>query len=374
MFSTSTVQRRHRLFHPVRQTVPFHFNPVQSIFPLIYANNLLSKPRLSWKDYEGRKPFDADHPLPVLGTRLNELTTTHKWSHWDQYINPQVTQSWRDLTPSPEYVGPRSGHNVIKMGWMKIGGSWKYSRSYNDARRGFAKGQWQERKMTPRFMLAPRVSAGGPRNRYEGKASFSRLSLSKLLWAVDSGRLNPNETITLYHLRHARVIADHEIVWPGMVLLAGGVERVPYPLHIELQNASAKAIQLLEEAGGTFTNVYMSHEGLYQELHPEEFPSFMEQELPERKGLESFATHTRKRGWLAQWYEDESRYAHPDAGRRNAHYVRPPTDRDVPATIEEYELAKHHQKWHLGQPGSGTVLPWHSLYTADMARRSTGRL
>ena len=159
-----------------------------------------------------------------------------------------------------------------------------------------------------------------------------------------------------------------------MVLLAGNVERVPYPLHVELQNASAKAIQLIEEAGGTFTNVYMSHEGLYQELHPEQFPTFLEQDLPERKGLENFATSPRKRGWLAQWYEDESKYAHPEAGRRHAHYVRPPTDRDFPATIEEYELAKHHQKWHLNQPGSATVLPWHHLNTADMARRSAGRL
>ncbi|XP_050340860.1 LOW QUALITY PROTEIN: uncharacterized protein LOC126767374 [Bactrocera neohumeralis] len=248
---------------------------------------------------------------------------------------------------------------------MKIGGSWKYSRSYNDARRGFAKGQWQERKMTPRFMLAPRVSAGGPRNRYEGKAVFSRLPLMKILWAVDSGRLNPNEVITLYQLRQARIIADWEVVWPGFVLLAGDVEKVPYPLNIELQNASAKTIKLIEEAGGSFTSVYMTHEGLYQEMNPEQFPTFMEQELPEHKGSESFATNPRKRGWLSQWYEDESKYAHPDAGRRSSHYVRPSTQRDFPATVEEYEMVKHHQKWHLNQPGTGTVLPWHSYNTTD---------
>lgn len=374
MLSRTAVLRRHRLFHPTRQNIPFHNNSVKNVFPLIYENNLLAKPRNSWEDYEGRREFDEDHPLPVVGTKLNELTTTHKWSHWDQFLNPQITQHERDFTPTPEYVGPRSGHNVIKMGWMKIGGSWKYSRSYNDARRGFAKGQWQERKMTPRFMLAPRVSAGGPRNRYEGKAVFSRLPLMKVLWAIDSGRLNPNEVITLYQLRQARVIADWEVVWPGFVLLAGNLERVPYPLSIELQNASAKAIKLIEEAGGSFTSVYMTHEGLYQEMHPEQFPTFMDQELPEHKGLESFATNPMKRGWLSQWYENESKYAHPEAGRRSAHYVRPPTERDFPATVEEYELVKHHQKWHLNQPGTGTVLPWHSYGTADLTKRSSGRL
>jgi len=257
---------------------------------------------------------------------------------------------------------------------MKIGGSWRYARSYNDQRKGYAKGTWQERKMTPRFMLAPRVSPGGPRNRYEGKAVFSRLSLDKLLWAIDSGRLNPNETITLYHLRQASVVAEREVVWPGFVLLSGSVEAVPYPLHIELQNASARTIQLIEEAGGSFTSVYMTHEGLYQELHPEEYPVFTDQDLPEQKGLESFAANPRKRGWLAQWYEDESKYAHPAAGRRHAHYVRPPTERDLPATVEEYEAVKHHQKWHLQQPGTGTVLPWHTLGTTDVAKRSTGLL
>ncbi|EPY30968.1 hypothetical protein STCU_03735, partial [Strigomonas culicis] len=324
MLSTTASTYRYRLFYQSRQNVPFHFNPVKSIFPLIYENNLLPKARNNWSDFQGNKEFDDDHKSPTIGKRLNERTVTHKWSHWDQFLNPQLTASWMDLTPTEDYVGPRSGHNMIKMGWMKIGGSWKYARSYNDARRGFAKGQWQERKMTPRFMLAPRVSASGPRNRYEGKASFSKLTLSKLLWAIDTGRLNPNETITLFHLRAADVIGEREILWPGFVLLAGDVETIPYPLNIELQNASEKAIQLIEEAGGSFTSVYMTHEGLYQELHPEEYPIFMEQDLPEHKGLEGYASSPRKRGWLAQWYEDEGKYADPNAGRRFSHYARAP--------------------------------------------------
>lgn len=370
----SSIICRHRLFYPIRQNVPFHFNPMKTIFPLLHQSNLLAKPRNSWEEFQGRREFDDDHSIPLVGTRLAERTSVYKWSHYDQYINPQVTQSWRDLTPSSEYVGPRSGHNVIKMGWMKIGGSWKYSRGYNDSRKGFARGTWQERRMTPRFMLAPRVSAGGPRNRYEGKASFSRITMAKLLWAIDSGRLNPNETITLYHLRQANVVAEAEIVWPGFVLLAGNIEKVAYPINIELQNASAKAIKVIQDAGGSFTCVYMTHEALFKELHPEEFPVFTDAALPDKKGMQNFATHAAKRGWLAQWYQDERRYAHPSAGRRSSHYVSPPQNRDFPATVEEYELTKHHQKWHLHQQGAGTVLPWHSYNTSDLSKRSTGKL
>ncbi|KAG8341041.1 putative Ribosomal proteins 50S L15 50S L18e 60S L27A [Trypanosoma vivax] len=374
MISHTAVLLRYRLFHPRREAIPLHMCPAKSIFPLINSGNLLAKTRNSWEDFSGRKEFDEDHPLPVVGSALNEQTTQHKWNHWDHYINPQITQSIRDLTPTPEYVGMRSGHNMIRMGWMKIGGSWKYSRGYNDRRRVFARGQWQERKMTPRFMLAPRVSPGGPRNRYEGKLVFSPLRLTKLLWAIDTGRLNPNEVITLYQLRQANVIAEREILWPGFVLISRGVTRVPYPIHIELQSASAESIRLIEEAGGSFTCTYMTHEGLYQELHPEEFPVFMDQELPDRRGLESHATNPAKRGWLVQWYEDSGKYAHPAAGRRYSHYVKPPTERDFPATVEEYEMVKHHQKWHLNQPGTGTLLPWHSYNTADLMKRASGRL
>lgn len=72
---------RNQLFHPARENVPFHFNPIKTIFPLIYSNNLLAKPRNNWQDFEGRKPFDEDHPLPVVGTKLSELSSTHKFSH-----------------------------------------------------------------------------------------------------------------------------------------------------------------------------------------------------------------------------------------------------------------------------------------------------
>lgn len=374
MLSRSVVKRRHRLFHRPRDNIPFHSNQATRIFPLLHSNNLLAKPRNNWKDYQGREAFDEDHPTPVVGSRLNEMTGIHKWSAMDTYLNPQLIQCPSDLPQNEEYVGRRSGFFMNQIGWMKIGGSWKFARSYDDKRRQYAVGTWQERKQTPRFMLAPRVSPSGPRARFEGKLQYSRLRLSKLLWAIDTGRLNPNEVITVYTLRNAGVIGEAEVLWPGFALVASGVTKIPYPLQIELQSATPRAIKLVEEAGGNFTAGYLTASGLHQEMHPEMYPVFPTQDMPEKKAMDSNATNPVKRGYLSRWYEEEGKYAHPEAGRRLAHYVKPPQDRDFPATVEEYELVKHHQKWHLNQPGTGTVLPWHLNQTFDLQKRSTGKI
>ena len=374
MLKVTSASRRYYLFSKAREGVPLAFNPAKRIFPLLHSHNLLAKTRNQLKDFNGRKPFDDDHQLPVVGSTLNERTDAHHFNEFDLTVNPQLLVGPEQLRPSPEYVGARTGFLMPVAGWLKVGSTWKYSRAYNDCRRHVAKATWQERNMTPRFMLAPRVCPGGPRNRFEGKLKYSRIQLTKIIWAMDNGRLNRNEVITLYALRQAGVVAEKEIVWPGFVVVAGSVTQLKYPIHLELQCATTRAIQLIEEAGGSFLSCYVSVDGLHQELNPQDFPTFMEQTLPDRRTLELRETNPSRRGFLSQWYADEAKYAHPEAGRRQAHYVKPPTPRDFPATVEEYEMVKHHQKWHLNQPGTGTLLPWHVYNTTDLQKRSAGRI
>lgn len=365
---------RYFIFNKAREAVPFQFNSAKRIFPLLHSHHLLAKPRNQMKDFNGRKPFDDDHPLPIVGSQLNERTDIHHFNEFDLMTNPQLLQKVHQLRPSPEYVGVRTGYKMPVAGWLKMGGTWKFSRAYSDCRRHNALATWQERNMTPRFMTAPRVCPGGPRNRFEGKLRYTAIQLAKLVWAIDSGRLNPNEVITMYALRQAGLLAENQIVWPGIVIVAGSVTKLLYPIHLELQCATARAIQLLEDAGGSFLSCYVSIDGIHQELNPQDYPTFMDQQLPDRRTLELRETNPSRRGFLSQWYADEAKYAHPDAGRRQAHYVRPPTGRDFPATVEEYEQVKHHQKWHLNQAGTGTVLPWHVYGSTDMTKRTSGRL
>ena len=211
--------------------------------------------------------------------------------------------------------------------------------------------------MTPKFVSLPRLGAVNPDSRWQGKLQFVDLKLSKIIWAIDCGNLNPNEVLTLNILVDAGVLKQTDIVWPGVNLVYDLKSELKYPVHIELQNAEPKAVAAIERTGGTFTGTYMSLDGLQQEMEPENFPVFSDQHMPDRPGFTQLASNPRVRGFLSQWWEDEGKYAHADAGRRLSHYKAPPHRRDFPATYEEYERVKHTQKWHFGQSGTGTELP-----------------
>lgn len=362
-------------FHPTRQDAALSGLPAKSVFPLLHYNNLLPRMYKFDKDYMGRRGFnEEDHPLPVVGSRSSEYSKAPKWSEFDKYVNPQVLSSWSHLSPTEQYAGKRNGYLYPGVGWRRPGGSWKFAKNFNRLRRGYMIGMWQEKAIIPLWKQVPRVTAIGPRARYEGKLEYSTLNLSKLLWSIDAGLINPNETITLYTLVQARVVPEVDVCWPGLCLEAGdlGDRKLPYPINVEVQKATPKAIELIEEAGGNVVCTYLSAEGIYHEMRPEEYPVFPEQEMPDRLSYEAVMSRSKSRGFLSNWYEEEGKYAHPESGRRLSHYVAPPFARDFPATFEEYERVKHHQKWHLGQPGTGTVLPFTPTNAAEHVRPAVG--
>ena len=357
MLRNTRVSARWASFEQARSAWGLDANfEMKSMFPLLHSGHLLPKALRSYRDYQGRKEFDEDHPLPVMPSKSNVFSDHHDWTVWDRYLNPQLISDFYDLPPTPEYVGPTTGRLIAQVGWRPVGGSHRYSAS--NTHRKYKPGEWAERHMTPKWAIVPRIAAIHPDSRWQGKLQFVDLSLSKIIWAMDTQRLNRNEVITLNILVRAEVIPESDVVWPGINLVYDLKKPLKYPIHLELQNADPEAINAIETAGGTFTGTYMSIDGIYQEMKPEEFPAFQEQNMPDRPGFHSLASNPRVRGFLSQWYEDEGKYAHPDSGRRLAHYVKPPTDRDFPATYDEYERARHQQKWHLGQGGSATILPF----------------
>lgn len=366
MKRTLTLQRLG--FQPPRQTISLHTLTAKSVYPLIHSSNLLAKYRRSFQEYEGRKEFDEDHPLPVVPTKSAIASSRHEWTVWEKYLNPQLIAGHNDIKPTDQYMGRRCGYLFPQIGWVKLGSTFKYGRHYNDLRKGFAKGTWQERCVTPQWQLAPRVSPQGPDGPFVGKLRHSVVGLERIIWAIDTGRLNRNEVITLFHLVEAEVVNENEVIWPGIKLEAEKIEALKYPVFLELQAATPRAIRLIEEAGGQFVATYLSIDGIHQELKPHEYPTFLEQEMPDTTSFYEISSNPNQRGFLSQWYEEGGKYAHPQAQRRLSHYVRPPYPRDFPATYEEYERVKHHQKWHLQQPGTGTVLPWLPEYAIERHR------
>ena len=357
-------------FNPARETKNVHYRVrARAAYPLLHSGSTLGKWNRSEQHYHGRKGFDnEDHPIPVLGVRSSEFSHQHVFHDWDRYLNPQLIQCSHDLPPPPEYMGKNTGKLSDSAGWMRVSGSWKFTDTLGKWARESDKGMNHVERMAPKWMTVPRIAATHPDSRYEGKLQYTELPLSKILWAVDCGELNPNEVITLNLLREAQVITDHDVIWPGLKLVHDGCGALRYPINVELQNATPEAIAAVENAGGTFTATYLSTEGLYQEMHPEEFPTWMEQQLPERDSFEQVYSDPRNRGYLVDWHEEEGKFAHSGAGRRLSHYVAPPKARDFPETFEEYERVKHHQKWHLNQPGTGTILPFVSMEAKEWER------
>jgi hypothetical protein len=357
MRSTHTL-RRFVSFEAARSKWGLDANlEAKAMFPLLHGGSLLAKAHRAVTDYRGRKEFDEDHPLPVVGSKSSELADHHEWTMWDKSLNPLLVTDFTHLPPTPEYFGHRVGFLFPTVGWRASGTSWKFTRSYHKKVRVWKPALWQERNMTPKFQKIPRIAAINPDSRWQGKLQFVDLKLSKIIWAIDCGNLNPNEVLTLNILVDAGVLARSDVVWPGVNLVYDLKAELRYPIHLELQNADSNAIAAVERAGGTFTGTYMSVDGLQHEMEPEKFPTFSDQHMPDRPGFTQLASNPRVRGFLSQWWEDEGKYAHPEAGRRLSHYRQPPHRRDFPATYEEYERVKHTQKWHLGQAGTGTELP-----------------
>ena len=349
------------IFSPARDRAMLPFNKITQMFPLIYENNLSFKAGRGFPYYHGPQPVDPDnHPAPNISRYMVTASRIPFYSPLDQQLCPSLIQK-TTLRPTEQFVGPRVGVYFPRFGWVRQGTSWRlgkgYITKYKRKRYNYL-GKWLEVNMTPRWKVAPRIGASGPGARWRGRLMYTNLPIKKLLWAFENGSLNPNERITLFHLVEAKVLAPWEVIWPGVKLVAEELDTLQIPIHIEMQQATSKAIELIEKAGGSFTCTYMSPQGMYDELFPEEFPMFHDQHLPDRLAFESASANPKKRGYLTKWLNESSQFANPSSGRRYSHYVEPPTGRDFPSSMQEHDRVRHHQKWHLGQPGTGTVLPW----------------
>lgn len=358
-------------FPNIRNVRSLYTLKANSLYPFLNKQNnslYFSQQAVRGEEYQGRVAPDSDHQLPVQTSKSTVNSQHHEWTSWDKFLNPQLITSADDLKPNEQYMGPRTGVYFANIGWKRVGSGWTYKNRYRQKVQKWWKNRWawQEKPTSPRWKAVPRIGDFNPQQRYVGKLQYSEVKLSQIIWAIDIGKLNRNEVITLWHLKECGVVPEEEIIWPGAKLVDDGVTP-RYPISLELQNGSPEAIQKIEDAGGSFVSAYLSLDGLYQTLHPEEYPTFIDQHLPDRMGMTQVAMSDQARGYLCRFYENEAKYAHPEAGRRLSHYIRPPTDRDFPATFEEYERVRHHQKWHLNQSGTGTILPFISSYSAEDA-------
>jgi hypothetical protein len=108
-------------------------------------------------------------------------------------------------------------------------------------------------------------------------------NLWKLQRWIEIGRLNPNEVITLKHMRDTGLVGKG--VKFGTKLLAAGYENFKIPIKIEVTTASEKAKAAIEAAGGQVHFKYLNKLNLRVHTKPWKFPVLPRLACPPKKWL-----------------------------------------------------------------------------------------
>jgi large subunit ribosomal protein L15 len=130
-------------------------------------------------------------------------------------------------------------------------------------------------------------SGGGPKLGFEGGQSPMRLRIPKRgfhnpfereyqplnldrlsAWLKDK-RLDPSRVITMKQLRDSGAVRRN--IKDGVKLLANGCENFDWDIEIEVSQASRKAREAVQQAGGQVTTVYYNKLGLRALVNPEWF-------------------------------------------------------------------------------------------------------
>eukprot|EP00795_Rhopilema_esculentum_P007790 gene7790-13643_t len=123
------------------------------------------------------------------------------------------------------------------------------------------------------------------------------VNLDRLQYFIDSGRIDPNETITMRVMRMSGLVSGR--ISGGVKLLGMGADWFDAKVKIEVSLASKSAIEAVERQGGTIDCVYFDKVGLRVHLRPESFsPPIPRQARPSSKLMKIYADPER-RGFLA---------------------------------------------------------------------------
>ena len=136
--------------------------------------------------------------------------------------------------------------------------------------------------------LQKRLPKRGFSNRKHAFISrFDGLNLGRLMYFVSSGRLDTSQMITMKHLRDCGAVNPKV----GVKLLADGVDKLDCKIMIEVSDASAKAKEIVETAGGHVKIAYYNRLGLRAHLHPEKFERIPRRAAPPPRLLWKYPEH-----------------------------------------------------------------------------------
>ncbi|XP_028659364.1 39S ribosomal protein L15, mitochondrial [Erpetoichthys calabaricus] len=164
----------------------------------------------------------------------------------------------------------------------------------NRPRLGFEGGQ------TPFYLVIPKY---GYNEGHSRRPQYQPLSLNKLQYLIDLGRVDPSQSIDLTQLVNSRGVTIQPLKRDyGVQLVAEGAEKFSAKVNIEVQMASELAIAAIEKNGGVITTSFYDPRSLCILCKP--VPFFTRgQPIPKRmlpgEDLLPYYTDAKNRGYLA---------------------------------------------------------------------------
>ncbi|XP_007904115.1 39S ribosomal protein L15, mitochondrial [Callorhinchus milii] len=200
-----------------------------------------------------------------------------------------------NLKPNPgaKQVERRRGRGIH--GGRKSGRGHKgETQRGNQPRLGFEGGQ------TPFYLVIPKY---GYNDGHSFRRQYKPLSLNRLQYLIDLGRVDPSQPIDLTQLVNARGVTIQPLKRQyGVQLVEEGADIFAAKVNIEVQWASELAIAAIEKNGGVITTGFYDPRSLDVLCKP--VPFFLRgQPIPKRmlppEDLVPYYTDVRNRGYLA---------------------------------------------------------------------------
>ncbi|XP_061821049.1 large ribosomal subunit protein uL15m [Nerophis lumbriciformis] len=153
---------------------------------------------------------------------------------------------------------------------------------------------------TPFYLIIPKY---GYNEGHSRRPQYPPLSLRRLQYLIDLGRVDPSQPIDLTQLVNGRGVTVQPLKNDyGVQLVDEGADIFAAKINIEVQRASEKAIAAIERNGGVITTGFYDPISLDILIKP--VPFFLRgQPIPKRmlpgEDLVSYYAHAENRGYLA---------------------------------------------------------------------------
>jgi large subunit ribosomal protein L15 len=236
----------------------------------------------------GRR-FDLVSYSPAVAAQRRSDTKKRKMKFKANAKIGILSESFRDqmgnyrLNATMAIASPGSRRVAKRVGRGQGSGKGKTSgkgHKGQKARAGYKLSRGHEGGQTPVQLRFPKRGF----NRKTFQTPFEPLNLWKLKRWISLGRLNPNEVITIKHMRDSNLIGKG--IKFGVKLLAGDSDgKLDFPLKIQVTTSSEKAKNIVEEAGGQVQFLYLNRLNLRSHLKPHKFQILPRLARPPKKWL-----------------------------------------------------------------------------------------